>query len=112
VDQLQPRTQVRSEIPWISYTLCGSCGRKASVLRFARVGSTVARCDCDEMLTTIPQGTRSVIPLEDLKECWDTPIAALGIRAGEAIAILQDEQWVYFFTSGCNPQQQSRETRS
>jgi hypothetical protein len=112
IDQFQITSQVRGEIPWISFTFCGSCGRRTSVRRFARAGSAVGRCECDAALTTVPQGMRSVIPADDLKSCWDTPIASLGIESGEAIGILREDQWVYFFTSECNEKQDHREAQS
>lgn len=97
--QFQNTRQVRGEIPWISFTLCGSCQRKASVRRFARAGSTVGRCQCGAALTTVPQGMRSVIPIADLESCWATPIATLGIQSGEAVAMLHGDAWVYFLPS-------------
>jgi molybdopterin/thiamine biosynthesis adenylyltransferase len=105
MNQFQKSAQVRSEIPWVSFTFCGSCGRKASVLRFARVGSAVGRCRCDAPLTPVPQGLRSVIPSADLMSCWDKPIASLGIESGEPIGILRGAEWVYFFTSDDNTNQ-------
>jgi hypothetical protein len=112
VDQFQPTTQTRSEIPWISFTFCGSCGRASSVRRFVRAGGAVGRCECGAALTTVPQGMRSVIPSDDLKSCWDTPLASLGIESGEAIGILLEDQWVYFFTSECSEKRENRETPS
>ncbi len=94
--RFQTTTQVRGEIPWISFTLCEFCQRKALVRRFARAGSIVGRCQCGAALTTVPQGMRSVIPMADLESCWATPIATLGIESGEAVGMLRDETWVYF----------------
>jgi hypothetical protein len=112
MDRFQKSTQVRSEIPWISFTYCGSCGREASVHRFARVGSAVGRCRCDATLTPVPQGLRSVIPSGDLMSCWDKPIASLGIESGEPIGILRGDKWVYFFTSECSTNQGQQEPQS
>ena len=112
MDHFQITAQVRSEIPWISFTFCGSCGRKASVRQFARVGSAVGRCECGAALTTLPQGMRSVIPADDLKSCWDKPIASLGIESGEAIGMLREDKWVYFFASECSEKQEHWESKS
>lgn len=95
----QRTTQVRCEIPWITFTICGTCERMLPIRRFARAGSRVGRCDCGAPLTTIPQGVRSVVPSADLAFCWQTPITALGIELGETVALLRGDAWVYFFPS-------------
>lgn len=100
-------SQVRSEIPWVSFTFCGSCGRRVSIRRFARAGSALGQCECQATLTTVPQGMRSVIPRADLQSCRDQPVSLLGIESGEAIALLSGDQWVHFFTSE-NHQSQGR----
>lgn len=112
MDQFQQSAQVRSEIPWLSFTFCGSCGRKVSVHRFVRAGSAVGRCRCGAPLMPVPQGLRSVIPSDDLKSCWGKSIASLGIESGEAVGILRGDEWVYFFTSEQNTNQGHQEAQS
>lgn len=95
----QESLQVRGEIPWVSFTLCGSCQRTVAVQRFARAGSPVGRCPCGAPLATVPQGMRAVVPAADLEVCWQTPLANLGIESGEAVAMLRGDTWVYFLSS-------------
>lgn len=89
--------QVRSEIPWISYTFCPECCLRHAVRRFARIGSVVGRCKCGQTLRAGPQGAHSVIPLDDLRACWDHSFAELGLQPSEAVGMMPEEQWVYFF---------------
>ena len=89
---------VRSEIPWISFTICASCERKQPVRRFARFGRKVGNCECGHFLTTVPQGMKSIVPSDDLRACWEMSLDEIGLKDGEAVAMLDNEQWVYFFT--------------
>lgn len=92
------KLQVRSEIPWISMAICGDCGRHNAVRRFARLGSAVGQCRCGGQLSAGPRGARTVVPLDDLRACWDRSIAALGLPDSLAIGMMPEEDWVYFFS--------------
>ena len=97
-DHRETLLQVRSEMPWVSFTICASCERVQPVRKFARFGRKVGNCDCGHFLTTVPQGMKSIIPGDDLRECWELPLNEIGLEDGEAVAMLDNEQWVYFFT--------------
>jgi molybdopterin/thiamine biosynthesis adenylyltransferase len=90
--------QMKSEIPWISFTVCSACEHRNSVRRFARWGSEIGHCRCGEPLTAGTSGAHSVVPLDDLRACWETSVADIGLTAGEAVAMLREDDWVYFFT--------------
>lgn len=89
--------QVRSEVPWISFAICPVCCRQTTVRRFARLGSEVGRCDCGQPLPAGPQGARSVVPLADLQACWDCSFADLGLLDCEAVGMMAEDEWFYFF---------------
>lgn len=89
--------QVRGEIPFASFTLCGQCQRRVPVRKFARAGAALGRCRCGAPLTALPQGLRSVIPQDDLRHCRELPLAELGVQPGEAIGLSYTEPWNYFF---------------
>ncbi|MFV1965911.1 MAG: hypothetical protein ACC628_10840, partial [Pirellulaceae bacterium] len=93
------KLQVRGELPWVSWTPCAKCDSLVPVRRFARPGAAIGRCDCGEPLTASPVGSCSILPIADVRECADTPLADLGTSMGMAIALGVGEQWTYFFTS-------------
>jgi molybdopterin/thiamine biosynthesis adenylyltransferase len=100
--------QVRSEVPWVRFALCTSCGTEVSVRRFARLGSTVGSCACGAALVAGPLGMCSVLPQEDLQACGDTPLLSLGLRGGDAVGMSASEDWTYFLTP-CSPNEGSDE---
>lgn len=92
--------QVRSEVPWISFVLCPGCGRQNTVRRFARLMEPVSRCNCGEVLVASPLGKHSVLPADDLRACWEVPLASLGLGPGAAVGMSMEEDWTYFFAAG------------
>jgi molybdopterin/thiamine biosynthesis adenylyltransferase len=93
----QPLLQVRGEVPWVSFGLCGQCGRQRQVRRFARFGSIVAACDCGGHVTAGPLGARTIMPAADLRACWDLSLAEIGVEAGAAVGMAEEDDWTWFF---------------
>jgi hypothetical protein len=92
--------QVRSDVPWIRFVLCPACARRNEVRRFARMLDEVGRCPCGEVLVAGPIGRCSVLPAEDLRACWETPLVHLGLDAGAAVGVAEADDWTYFFAAG------------
>jgi molybdopterin/thiamine biosynthesis adenylyltransferase len=90
---------VKAEIPWIARGSCWSCGKVHPIRRFSRLGCKVARCNCGGVIWADLEGRRSVVPSEDLLEVFDKPLAKLGLRPGDSLAICKDEEWTWFVLS-------------
>jgi hypothetical protein len=99
MDQTRGATpHVQGELPWVSFTVCPSCESSSiPVRRFGRPGETLGRCACGEPLVASPIGIRSVLPSEDFRLCRDLPLSQLGLRSGQAIGVLADDHWTYYF---------------
>jgi molybdopterin/thiamine biosynthesis adenylyltransferase len=93
------RLLVKAEIPWITRGACWSCGKVQPVRRFSRLGRKVARCACGGMVWADLEGRRSIIPSDDFPEIWEKPLAKLGLRPGDSLAICDDEDWTWFVLS-------------
>ena len=90
--------QVRSELPWASFSVCQGCQNHTVPVRcFIRPGSLVGKCRCGEPLVVSPIGVRSILPPEDLLRCRDLPLSRLGLGPGCAVGISVGEEWTYFF---------------
>ena len=90
--------QVRGEVPWVSFSVCGECGVRQAVRRFGRPGDDLGRlCRCGAALAADPLGTRSVLPAADVESCRDRPLRELGLSAGAAIGISRGDDWTYYF---------------
>ena len=97
----QSECQIRGEAHWFSAVLCPACGASIPVRRFARgFGMELGACLCGEALITSPQGAYSILPEQDLASCWERPLPALGLGAGEAVGLSGGEGWTYFFLGG------------
>jgi hypothetical protein len=90
---------VKAEIPWITRGSCWSCGKVQPVRRFAPLGRKVARCTCGGVVWADLDGRRSVIPSDDLPEVWEKPLAKLGLKRGDSLAICGGEDWTWVVLS-------------
>ena len=81
------QARVAGERDWVSHTVCASCYARSSIQRLGAVGEPVGACLCGEQLLAIPQGTYSVVPLEQLRANLQRPLQQLGLSEGEALTI-------------------------
>lgn len=94
-----PHSLIKAEIPWITRGSCWSCGKVHPVRRFSRLGKQVMRCSCRHPVWADVEGRRSMIPAEDLAETLEKPLANLGLRTGDSVAICDSENWNWFVLS-------------
>lgn len=95
----ETRWLAKAELPWITRASCGNCGAVKRVRRFSRLGRKLARCRCGGAFWADLEGRRTTIPGDDLSDVWRTPLARLGLRAGDAVALCRDEHWTWFILS-------------
>jgi hypothetical protein len=94
-----PHWSVKGEVPWITRGSCWECGTVHPVRRFSRLGRKVARCRCGGPVWSDLEGRRSILPAEDRDAVWTTPLAKLGLKPGDSLAICGDEDWTWFVLS-------------
>ena len=76
-----------------------------AVQRFARIGEWLGSCECGSDLTAGAAGWRSVLPAADLRDCWDRPLADLGIQPGAALGFAEADDWTYVFFAEAEEEQ-------
>jgi hypothetical protein len=91
------RLQLRGEVPWIQFALCGHCGQRHEIRRFARLGTPLQPCRCGSTVVASPLGMRSVVPPADLLARRSHSLAELGLSSEDAVGFWDGDRWVLFF---------------